>query len=196
MRPALRAFARVAAPRERPAVFARLPGMNARLAVLVLSVAALLSGCGFHLRNALNLPANLGPVRVVTADRYSPLGDLLADGLRRAGAQPAAPDASEGVATLQVISENWADTPISNDTSGRAVEYMLRYAVVFSLRRADGSVAVPQQPVELSRDYLAPAVDSIGKASERELLVRELQRDMAASILRRVDAASAPAGAH
>ena len=73
---------------------------------------------------------------------------------------------------------------------------MLRYAVVFSLRRADGSVAVPQQSVELSRDYLAPALDSIGKASERELLVRELQRDMAASILRRVDAASAPAGAH
>ncbi|MFN7184491.1 MAG: hypothetical protein ACK4MZ_09970, partial [Thermomonas haemolytica] len=67
--------------------------MNARLAVLVLSVAAQLAGCGFHLRNALNLPANLGPVRVVTADRYSPLGDLLADGLRRAGAQPAAPDA-------------------------------------------------------------------------------------------------------
>lgn len=170
--------------------------MNARLAVLVLSTAALLSGCGFHLRNALNLPANLGPVRVVTADRYSPLGDLLADGLRRAGAQPAAPDASEGVATLQVVSENWADTPISNDQSGRALEYMLRYAVVFSLRRADGSVAVPQQSVELSRDYLAPALDSIGKASERELLVRELQRDMAASILRRVDAASAPAGAH
>lgn len=168
--------------------------MNARLAVLVLSAAGLLSGCGFHLRSALNLPANLGPVRVVTADRYSPLGDLLAEGLRRAGAQPAAADADTGVATLQVVSENWADTPISNDQSGRALEYMLRYAVVFSLRRADGSLAVPQQSVELSRDYLAPAVDSIGKASERELLVRELQRDMAASILRRVDAASAPVG--
>ncbi|WP_240125940.1 LPS-assembly lipoprotein LptE [Thermomonas alba] len=170
--------------------------MNARLAILVLSAAALLSGCGFHLRHAVNLPANLGPVRVISADPYSPLGDLLADGLRRAGAQPATPDVSEGVATLQVISENWADTPISNDQSGRALEYLLRYAVVFSLRRADGSVAVPQQSVELSRDYLAPAAGSIGKASERELLVRELQRDMAASILRRVDAASAPAGAH
>jgi LPS-assembly lipoprotein len=54
---------------------------------------------------------------------------------------------------------------------------------------------VPQQAVELGRDYLAPAVDSIGKASERELLVRELRRDMAAAILRRVDAASKPASA-
>ena len=55
------------------------------------------------------------------------------------------------------------------------------------MRRADDSIVVPQQAVELGRDYLAPAVDSIGKASERELLVRELRRDMAAAILRRVD---------
>ena len=168
--------------------------MTRRLAILALS-AALLSGCGFHLRNALNLPADLGPVRVLAADRYSPLGDMLAEGLQRAGAQaaPAEAEAGEGVATLQVVSEQWADTPISNDQSGRAQEYSLRYAVVFSLRRADGSAAVPQQAVELSRDYLAPAVDSIGKASEREMLVRELRRDMAAAILRRVDAASKPA---
>lgn len=169
--------------------------MKSRLAILALS-AALLSGCGFHLRNALNLPANLGPVRVLGVDSFSPLADLLAEGLQRAGAQPASVDATEGVATLQVLSEQWADTPISHDQSGRAQEYALRYAVVFSLRRADGSTAVPQQAVELARDYLAPAVDSIGKTSERELLVRELQRDMAAAILRRVDASSRLAGAH
>lgn len=163
--------------------------MTSRLAVLVLST-ALLAGCGFHLRNALDLPANLGPVRVLAADRYSPLADMLAQGLQRAGAQPAAAGATEDVATLQVVSEQWADTPISNDQFGRAQEYMLRYAVVFSLRRSDGSVAVPQQSVELSRDYLAPAVDSVGRDSERELLVRELRKDMAAAILRRVDAAS------
>ena len=168
--------------------------MKSRLAALALSV-TLLSGCGFHLRNALNLPENLGPVRVLASDPYSPLAENLADGLRRAGAQPAATDAIDGVATLQVISEQWADTPISHDQFGRAQEFTLRYAVIFSMQRADGSVVVPQQAVELARDYLAPAVDSIGKASERELLVRELRRDMAAAILRRVDAASKPAAA-
>ncbi len=163
--------------------------MKSRLAALALSV-TLLSGCGFHLRNALDLPEHLGPVRVLAADRYSPLAEQLADGLQRAGAQPAAVDAGEGVATLQVVSEQWADTPISHDQFGRAQEYALRYAVVFTLRGSDASVLVPQQSVELSRDYLAPAVDSIGKASEREMLVRELQREMAMAILRRVGAAS------
>ena len=96
---------------------------------------------------------------------------------------------------MQVISEQWADTPISHDQFGRAQEFTLRYAVIFSMRRGDGSIVVPQQAVELGRDYLAPAVDSIGKASEREMLVRELRRDMAMAILRRVDAASKPAAA-
>ena len=165
--------------------------MTRRLATFILAT-ALLSGCGFHLRNALTLPQDLGPVRVLASDPYSPLAQSLADGLQRAGAQAAPVDASEGVATLQVVTEQWADTPISHDQFGRAQEFSLRYAVIFTLRRADGSTAVPQQAVELARDYLAPAVDSIGKASEREMLVRELQRDMAAAILRRVDAASKP----
>lgn len=165
--------------------------MTRRLATFILAT-ALLTGCGFHLRNALTLPQDLGPVRVLASDPYSPLAQSLADGLQRAGAQAAPADAGEGVATLQVVTEQWADTPISHDQFGRAQEFSLRYAVIFTLRRADGSTAVPQQAVELARDYLAPAVDSIGKASEREMLVRELQRDMAAAILRRVDAASKP----
>jgi LPS-assembly lipoprotein len=163
--------------------------------LLALVLTASLAGCGFHLRNALTLPQDLGPVRVLAADPHSALADALAAGLARAGAQAAPADATAGVATLQVISEQWADTPISHDQFGRAQEYTLRYAVVFSMRRADESPVVPQQAVELARDYLAPAVDSIGKASERELLVRELRRDMAAAILRRVDAASKPLAA-
>ena len=63
--------------------------MKSRILIIALT-ATLLSGCGFHLRNALNLPANLGPVRVLAADRYSPLSEMLADGLQRAGAQAAA----------------------------------------------------------------------------------------------------------
>ena len=61
--------------------------------------------------------------------------------------------------------------------------------------RADGLGVVLNQAVERAREYLARAVDWIGKASERERLVRELRRDRAAAILRRVDAASKPAAA-
>lgn len=158
---------------------------------LLLALSA--TGCGFHLRNALELPTDLGPVAVTAQDPYSPLASSLARALERAGAVPAA--TADQATKLEVLSEKWADIPIAVDTQGRAQEYSLRYAVVFRLRRADDSVIVPQQAVELTRDYIAPPSDSVGSGSERELLVGEMRREMSASILRRIDAALRGSGA-
>ena len=66
-------------------------------------------------------------------------------------------------------------------------EFSLRYAAVFVFRRADGTDLVPQQVVELSRDYVSPPENTTGTVTEREILADELRREMAASILRRVD---------
>lgn len=161
---------------------------------LIAILALALTACGFHLRNALTLPSDLGPVRVVSHDPYSPLAQSLSRALDRAGApaiaDPDAPTPDAGIATLNLLSEKWADTPISVDQFGRAQEFTLRHAVVFDLRRADRSVLVPQQAIELGRDYVAPPTNSLGRSSERELLVRELRQEMVAAILRRIDAVS------
>ncbi len=157
--------------------------------VLAFFLAAALAGCGFQLRNVAKLPSDLGPVAVTAPDPYSPLADALARALERGGAQPAAADALDQATKLEILSERWADLPISVDTQGRAQEYSLRYAVVFRLRKPDGELLVPQQAVELARDYVAPASDAIGNTSERDLLLNEMRRDMTAAILRRVNAA-------
>ncbi len=165
----------------------RLPALR-QLAVspfLLLFVLAL-SACGFHLRNKIALPADLGPVRVTSTTQYSPLAQAVGDGLESSGAVAAAEDAKD-VATLQILSERWGDLPIAIDAQGRAQEFSLRYAAVFMFTKADGSVLVPQQVVELSRDYVSPPENSTGTATEREILADELRREMAASILRRVD---------
>lgn len=152
-----------------------------------LALALVLSACGFHLRDALVLPGDLGPVRVASTDRYSPLADSLTHSIERAGARIAARD--DATATvIDLLSERWGDTPISVDQFGRAQEYSLRYAVVFEVRRADGTKPVPRQAVELSRDYVSSPVNSIGAEGERELLAKELRREMAASIIRRLAA--------
>jgi len=153
-------------------------------AICFLSMAV--SACGFHLRNKIALPADLGPVRVTSTTPYSPLAESLAESLGRAGAMPAAADAAD-VATLQILSERWGDLPIAIDAQGRAQEFSLRYAAVFVFRRADGSELVPQQVVELSRDYVSPPENATGTLTEREVLATELRREMAASILRRID---------
>ncbi|MEP6633815.1 MAG: LPS assembly lipoprotein LptE [Luteimonas sp.] len=167
----------------------RLRRFVAIASTAVLTVA--LSACGFHLRDALALPTDLGPVRVVASDPYSPLAQSLAEALLRAGATPAPENSGNEVATLQILSERFADTSISVDQFGRSQEFSLRYAVIFILRKAGNTGdIVPKQAIELSRDYVASPSDSLGKNSERELLTRELRREMTQAVLRRIDAAS------
>lgn len=173
------------------------PMIRPALSALLTTLLALsLSACGFHLRDALLLPPDLGPLRVAARNPDSMLVLALEQSLVRAGATLATDDAA---ATLNVVGERWGNTPISVDQFGRSQEFTLRYAVIFNLRRADGSDLVPQQAIELSRDYISVPTNSAGTEGEREILARELRREMVASILRRIDAvarlAQAPAAA-
>lgn len=153
-----------------------------------------LSACGFHLRNALVLPADMEPVRVVSVDRYSPLADSLQQAMVRAGAT-AATEETQDATVLDLVAEQWGDRPISLDELGRAQEFSLRYAVTFELRRSDGTILVPRQTIELARDYVSNPVQAIGTEGEREILQGEMRREMVASVLRRLDAVARRAGA-
>ncbi|NYF34324.1 LPS assembly lipoprotein LptE [Stenotrophomonas sp. JAI102] len=155
--------------------------------LLALVLTATLAGCGFHLRNKLMLPADTAAVQVVSTAPYSELVKLLRRGLQASGAQIADSDSTGPAAQLQVLSERWGDLPIAIDAQGRAQEYSLRYAVIFIFRREDGSELVPQQVIELSRDYVSPPTDATGTTTEREILADELRREMSASIMRRID---------
>ncbi|MFT3898316.1 MAG: LPS assembly lipoprotein LptE [Thermomonas sp.] len=182
--------------------------------VLLLAATLALVACGFHLRKGANLPADLGPLRVVSSSRYSPLAESLSQALARSGAIPApdpvdlsatpddarsdiAPPADAAapvppptpVATLNIRKERWGTIPAAIDARGRAQELTLRYAVEFDLLRADGSVLVPRQVVELARNYVTVPNNSIGTDSEQEILAKEMRRDMVSSIMRRIDAA-------
>ena len=156
------------------------------LTALVLAVS--LTGCGFHLRNKLTLPDDTPAVKVESTVRYSELVKLLERGLHASGAIVVGEDApGKGAARLQIRSERWGDLPIAIDAQGRTQEYSMRYAVVFVFRHPDGSVLVPEQVIELSRDYVSEPTDATGTTTEREILADELRREMSASILRRID---------
>jgi len=162
--------------------------------LIALFLAAGLSACGFHLRDKLALPDDVPAVKVESSVRYSELVKLLNRGLRTSGATVIETDESlpgdgkaTGVARLKIRSERWGDLPIAIDARGRAQEYSLRYAVIFTFLRPDGSVLVPEQAIEMSRDYVSQPTDATGTTTEREILADELRREMSASILRRID---------
>ena len=153
------------------------------LAVLVLSLPA----CGFQLRQPLQLPDDLLGVHVTARNPYSPLAQSLTRSLERAGFAVADGEGDAGVAQLRILSERWDSQAISVDQFGRAQEFTLRYAAVFELIGIDGAELVPEQVIELSRDYVSLPGNSAGSESEREMLAREMQREMAAAVLRRID---------
>ena len=72
------------------------------------------------------------------------------------------------------------------DNLSRVREYVLTYVVNFEFTAADGSVLVPLQEVKLQRDYTYDVTHALGSASEQGTIRDEMQRDMAASILRRI----------
>ena len=161
-------------------------------AVGLAAACAVLAACGFHLRDSLLLPEGLHAVRIASSNPDGALERQLGQALVRAGADLAVAGSPEagGAATLRISSERLGDTPISVDQYGRSQEFTLRYAVIFDLRGADGSVLIPQQAIELSRDSISVPTKSAGTDSERDVLLRELRRDMVSSILRRIDAVS------
>jgi len=145
----------------------------------------MLAGCGFHPRAELALPPDLGPVKVIASDPYSPLGDSLSRVLTRAGAQSAvAGDAK--TATLHVVSETWAEDPLSVDAFSHVREYIITYTVKFSFVAADGTNISALQEAKLQRDFTYDDAHALGASQERDTIHEEMQRDMAATIIRRI----------
>lgn len=157
-----------------------------RRTALVL-IALLLAGCGFQPRGGLQVPPDIGPLRVVSADPYDPVAAGLQRALQRAGAATDAADAGR----LRLVRQNWSEGPLLTDDQARVREYVTRFRVDFELSGADGEVVMPRQTVELTREYAYDATAALGSTEEREVIREELRREMVAAILRRVDAALA-----
>jgi LPS-assembly lipoprotein len=80
--------------------------------------------------------------------------------------------------------------------TARVTEYAVRYHVDFYAKAGDGTIIIPPQSVDMSREFSYDATNTIGTASQTEELQRSLIGDMVQSILFRLQAAGAhPAAA-
>jgi len=158
-----------------------------RMPALLALLAVVLAGCGFHLRQTLQMQAELSRMRLQLVDPYSGLGESLGEALRDAGIT-LSEDASSG-ALLSVSQDQIGLAPLTIGASGRVQEYALRYRVTVALIDASGKVWMPKQEIELSRDYAFDTAQSLGSPGEEEVVRAELRRDMVQAIVRRIEAA-------
>lgn len=164
-----------------------------KLTSLLIAAALLLTGCGFHLRESVALPASMQRMHLKVNDR----GDLqrnLARALRGSGVTVEdAPGA--GIAELAVTQASFSTDRLSISGTARITEYSVQYVVKFHLTDAAGVMLLPEQTIQMSRDYSYDATNTIGDESQVEQIQRSLIDDTVQSILFRLRAAARHADA-
>lgn len=159
----------------------------------LLGLAALLAGCGFHLRQSVALPSSMQRIHLAVNNG----GDLqrnLARALRNSGIT-IEDDSGPGVAELVVPVARFSTQTLSISGGARITEYSVQYQVKFSVVDATGKVLLPEQTVQMSRDYSYDATNTIGNQAQVEEIQRSLIDDMVQSILFRLQAAARHADA-
>ncbi len=145
---------------------------------LVLSLA----GCGFHLRG--NDAQFTGLPAIYIEGEDIALLDLLRQTLQDAGALVVEKAAATKVHLL-IRSETLDRRVLSVNTSGKVQEYILFYRLDFSL--GDPGKA-PIQTIELQRDFDFTGTDVLAKEDEAASLFRQMRRETARHLLRRLQA--------
>lgn len=151
----------------------------------------MLSACGFHLRGAMELPAELKSV-YISAKSSTVLAEDLTTILETNGAA-VLNDATAASATIKIEKEKNTERVLSVDSNGKGREYELQYTVVFSVMisvNAEKSrVVIDNKKLELVRDYIYDSSAVLGKSREKAVLMRDMQRDASRLIMLQIQAA-------
>lgn len=157
--------------------------MRSLTALLLLAV---LSSCGFHLREVRPLPF---ATIYVSVPGTSELGAALRRSINATGGTQVL-DSPEGAqALMEVIGEAREKTILSLDAAGRVREFQLRTRFVFRVNDGKGRVVVPRSEIVLHRDITFNDSAVLAKEAEELLLYRDMQNDVVQQVMRRLAAA-------
>jgi len=144
-----------------------------------------LVACGFQLRGTASLPFE---TLYISSPAGNPIGTDLRRFVKAGTTTRIVDDPKNAAAILEVISAVNEKQIMSVSGGGRVLEFDLRYRVSFRLIDAKGAELIPANEIALRR--ILPFTDAqvVAKEGEEAMLVREMQSDAAAQILRRLEA--------
>ena len=152
--------------------------------LLLLSVLLLLlSGCGFHLRNAQPLPEHLNPLYIQGLGQYGQLHRTLRDTFLSADVRLTR-NKSDAASILTVRDHGQSRQVTTVDSRGKATEYALTRKLTIKLTDRDGNVLMDERTVGVQRDWIDVGKDGLAGRVEESQLQQDMRRDLALSILR------------
>lgn len=152
----------------------------------------LVSGCGFHLRGAVELPPSFDKTYIDAAGVDRKMVRSLSQSLRASGVQVVS-DREEAGAGL-ALRQQYARRPLSMDDNADVREFELVYQVYFQVRSATGETLLREQQVQLYRDYTYDKNDILGKSEEEENIREDMMRDAVQQVMRRLETSLGQAG--
>lgn len=156
---------------------------------LLLIAAVSVAACGFQLRGQARLPAALSDTHLQIDDDSTVFARelrllLVANGVRLAERS------GEDTATLRIHSQRMWRQALSVSGQARVREFLLVLEVDFELADADGKRLLERETLRLTRDYSFDEQEILAADREEEFLSRDLGREMAARLMRRLESLS------
>lgn len=155
--------------------------------LVYLLVPVLLSGCGFQLRGAHQLPQAMQSTYIDTpaSQKNSELIRVLKRRLKANNINLLGKASADAV-TLKLGKEQRTRRAVAVDSRGKAREYTLTYSISFSLSSVSADLEMPEQSIRVERDFLFDTQDVLGNSREEAQLYNEMQQDAARLILLRL----------
>lgn len=155
--------------------------------VLLLGTLALLSACGFHLRQPVPVPAELKETRIAGIAEFAPLTLQMKKVLTSAGST-VLPATAKAASTISISNERYDRRVLSVDAQGRVAEYELSYSFSFNVTDAAGKQLVPGQKIQLLRDFRFDPNNVLAKDAEETQIKTEMIDFAVRQMMRRIDA--------
>ena len=144
----------------------------------------LLSGCGFHMRGAPDLPFHSIYLDMPqTSTLYTELKRNL-----RAGGTEVVTDPKQAEVILQVVSDTKDKKILSLNTYGRVREHALYQHFTFVVKDTNNKVLIKPTEITLKRDISYNEQQELSKQAEEVLIYREMQTDIVQRVLRLIAA--------
>ena len=160
--------------------------------LFALGTAALLSGCGFQLRQTGDFPFK---TLYASFPANVPLGAELVRQLRATGRIEVLTDAAKAQqadVVLDILQEQRQRVVVGVNASGQVRELQLRTTVKFRLRTPEGMEWIEPSELYQQRDLSFNETAALSKEVEEAMLNRDMHNDIVQQIVRRLGRVKPP----
>jgi LPS-assembly lipoprotein len=144
-----------------------------------------LAGCGFRLRGEAAGSAPDAAVQITGIGQGNPFYADFVQELSNSGGRLAQKrDQARAIVNVQLARHERRALTLSSQ--GRANTFDLNFRLVYSIQSPTGETLVPQQELEIRRDYFNDQSSPLGQGEEEAQMRLEMEKEAARALYRRV----------